>query len=217
MNNIYVYLIVIIILYVLITSSKPRTKRKKSSSAKIKGEIGEKKIADILKTLPRKHYKIINDVFLKRKDGSTSQIDHIIVSTYGIFVIETKNYNGLITGKDNSEEWIQHLSKKDSYPFYSPTRQNYGHIKALKESLRLPENIFISIVVFLSDATLNVKSKYHVINDKELKKTILAYHMQKLDNEKVITIENQIKNLNISSKRARNKHVKYIEKNYKKR
>lgn len=214
MNNIYIYLIIIIILYVIVISSKPRTKRKKSSSAKIKGELGEDKISNILKTLPTKHYRLINNVLLKREEGNvnSSQIDHIVVSCYGIFIIETKNFNGLITGNDNSKEWTQHLNKK--FQFYSPTRQNYGHIKALEESLKLPEDIFIPIVVFLSNATLKVTSKYHVINDMDLKKTILAYRTQRLDKDDVNAIEKQIKSLNIYSSKTMKKHVKDINKKY---
>ena len=116
----------------------------KSAMPSLKGWEGEKAISSILKKLPREHYRLINNVMLKRGNGNTVQIDHIVISTYGIFVIETKNYKGIITGNDFSEQWTEHIYKQ-KYHFFSPTRQNYGHIKALEELLGLPKNNFISI------------------------------------------------------------------------
>ncbi len=37
-------------------------------------------------------------------DKGITQIDHIIVSIYGVFIIETKNYKGLITLNEYSEQ-----------------------------------------------------------------------------------------------------------------
>lgn len=47
-----------------------------------------------------KEYLVLNDIMLRTEDKKTHQIDHIVVSKYGIFVIETKHYNGYITGND---------------------------------------------------------------------------------------------------------------------
>lgn len=176
-----------------------------------KGEIGEKKVADILKKLPGDKYRTINNVLLKRHDGKTVQIDHIVVSLYGIFVIETKNYKGIITGNDYLEQWTKHVYKKKYY-FFSPTRQNYGHIKALEELLGLPGSCFVSIVVFLPGARLRVKSRIPVIHTKRLKRIIRSYRTIQLDSTQVREIEDRIHHLNIHSKRAEKKHVKRIKK-----
>ena len=58
---------------------------------KIKGYLGERSVAVILSFLPFDKYKIINDILIKSNDR-TIQIDHLVISLYGIFVIETKNY-----------------------------------------------------------------------------------------------------------------------------
>jgi hypothetical protein len=72
----------------------------KLNSPKIKGIIGEKSISSILYFLDKSKYKVINNIVLK-KDTKTSQIDHIVISDFGIFVIETKNYKGWIIGHEN--------------------------------------------------------------------------------------------------------------------
>jgi hypothetical protein len=80
MGDIFYLLIVILIIRLMWNSYSPS----------IKGWIGEKAVADILAKLPNDQYKIINNLMIKTENGST-QIDHIVVSDYGIFVIETKN------------------------------------------------------------------------------------------------------------------------------
>ena len=78
----------------------------------IKGSIGEKKAAAVLSGLPQQQYRLLNDVMLQTAYGTT-QIDHIVVSVYGIFVIETKNYKGWITGSEYGEHWIKNMYGKN--------------------------------------------------------------------------------------------------------
>ena len=73
-----------------------------------KGKRGEKHVASMLALLPERDYKVINDLLIQ-SDGHSSQIDHVVISVYGIFVIETKFYQGWITGGENSEFWIQNI------------------------------------------------------------------------------------------------------------
>ena len=61
------------------------------------GRSGEKFVSRKLHTLDQTHYKILNDVMLPSRGNSvTTQIDHIVISNYGIFCIETKAYKGWI-------------------------------------------------------------------------------------------------------------------------
>lgn len=62
-----------------------------------KGKVGEMRVASILKKFPVNRYKIINNLLLT-SNGYSTQIDHIVISIYGIFVIETKFYQGWIYG-----------------------------------------------------------------------------------------------------------------------
>ena len=73
-----------------------------------KGKRGEKQVAVLLSLLPQKDYKVINDLLIQ-SGGHSAQIDHVVVSAYGIFVIETKYYKGWIYGGENSEYWTQNI------------------------------------------------------------------------------------------------------------
>ena len=102
------------------------------------GWFGEHWTKQALKKLPKNKYKILNDVFIET-NGITHQIDHVVVSSYGIFSIETKQYNGFITGNKYDKNWIRHAGK-NKYYYTNPIRQNYGHVKALSELLNIDES-----------------------------------------------------------------------------
>jgi len=117
-----------------------------------KGFIGELAVRLLIRVfLDRKTYHALHDVTLPTHDGTT-QIDHILVSPYGIFVLETKNLRGWIYGRPQDATWTQKIYRK-SYRFQNPLRQNYKHVKTLEELLKLPPTHFHSCVVFVGDST----------------------------------------------------------------
>ncbi len=170
-----------------------------------KGWFGEKTVAIILSTLPQDKYQVINNVMLRQTNGKTTQIDHVVISPYGIFIIETKNYKGYITGSEWGEKWTE--NKKYSIP--NPLKQNYGHMKALAELLELAEEMFVPIVVFTVDATVKIQSE-RIVYTTQLRKTIRAYQEPKMGADQVNAITDKIKNTNIDSKKARKDHVQTI-------
>ena len=177
----------------------------------IKGAVGEKAVISLLEKLPRKEYRIINNVMLP-KDEITTQIDHVVVSVYGIFVIETKNYEGWITGGERSQQWTQNIYGNKN-KIGNPLHQNYGHIKTLQALLDLPDDAYISIVAFSSRGTLKVKTDAHVIYYSDLLKTIKGYKKKIIEEEQLDAIVEKIKNANVDSRKMRKEHVSNIRKN----
>jgi len=114
----------------------------------IKGALGEWLLALSIKfKLPKDRYKAFHNLILPTPDGTT-QIDHVIVSRHGIFVVETKTMSGWIFGSEHQPRWTQSIYGK-SYPFQNPLRQNYKHVKALETLLGIPTEDIHSVVVFL--------------------------------------------------------------------
>jgi hypothetical protein len=120
-----------------------------------KGQSGEHKVSLVLHRLNRQYYKVLNNVLIRNeRTGKTAQIDHIVVSVFGVYVIETKNYEGMILGDEFDHSWVQ-VTDSTTQELYNPMRQNYGHVKALKSLLW--EGVSItSIVCFLDGAELTV-------------------------------------------------------------
>jgi len=105
----------------------------------------------LLKCFNGENYHLLNHVTLRYGD-LTTQVDHILVSRFGIFVIETKNFRGFIFANSKHKNWTQATYWKKS-KFQNPIHQNYIHVKAVQELLDfVPPNVIQSIVVFVGDA-----------------------------------------------------------------
>ena len=188
------------------------------SSPKNIGKLGEKRVAMKLDWLP-KEYVTLNDILLPTYYGTT-QIDHIVVSPYGIFVIETKNYKGWIFGHENSEEWKQSLLGKkgvwgcssEQHKFRNPIRQNAAHARAVKAILKdVGDFAIIPIVVFSNSADLKITTPNHiVINWCNLRSAIESYRYKCISQEDVQTIVNKISSADIITEGSREAHANNI-------
>ncbi len=178
--------------------------------AKIKGIIGEKKVALLLTGLKTSNYKVLNNVVLER-NGRTSQIDHIVVSDYGIFVIEMKNYKGWILGNEHSEYWTQILFHRKE-KLYNPIRQNRSHIAALKHFLsEFPNVKYVSVIVFSSAVTLKVKTETTVTYPFKLLGFIKSHSEVNLSQHEKEMIFDKISLFNASRTYDRKQHIKTIK------
>lgn len=101
----------------------------------------------IVKNFPPPHYHLLNNLTIPFRDGTT-QIDHVLISTKGIFVIETKNYSGWIFGDEKSKQWTQ-TTYRIKRKFQNPIHQNYLHVKAIEQLFDfIPQEHIHSLVVF---------------------------------------------------------------------
>lgn len=170
-----------------------------------KGKYSEKLVNNKIQELPEE-YVVFNDLLFE-DNGYSTQIDHIIVSPYGILVIETKGYKGWILGGENSEYWTQ-IIYKSKHQFYNPIKQNAGHVRFLRHLLKCSVDIpFIPIVVFSNDAELKVRVNSIVVNRYNLKRAILQYRTPILNQETIDWITRTIsKNCIIADKEKLKQH-----------
>ena len=172
------------------------------SSPKYKGQVGEKQVAKYLCSLDEEEYKVINDIILNTNRGS-SQIDHIVISVYGIFVIETKNYKGWIIGNEYDDYWRQVIYKRKE-KLRNPIKQNYGHIMAVKEKLEIDNEVPIeSIITFTDRSTLKVNCNTPVIYTYDLCKYIRQHNNKCLTKGTVDYYYNKLLNNDVNSKEIR--------------
>ena len=184
------------------------------SSPKQKGKRGEKLVAVRLRKGLPDEYRILNDIYLPLPDGTTAQIDHIVVSKYGVFVVETKNYSGWIFGEEGSSEWVQSIYRKKSR-FQNPMRQNYEHICALADNLGIDKSYFIGVVVFTGGCTFKTAMPDGVVYSRDVAKYILAHHAEKILFEQVDEIVSAIISWQSSlSKEQIDNHVANLKKRH---
>lgn len=181
-----------------------------------KGKAGEMRVAKILSKLPEEEYRVINNLLIKQ-GNKTTQIDHVVVSEYRIFVIETKHYRGWIYGDANREYWTQNIYG-NKYDLWNPIHQNQGHVRALRRVLTdIPPSVFISIVTFSRQASLDIRNSENVIYWDELKKLICSYQRKLISTEQAQNAYETLSAANIDSKDNQKQHVRHVREQISKR
>ncbi|MBM7565755.1 NERD domain-containing protein [Paenibacillus sacheonensis] len=195
---IYLFAVILLILFII------------TKSPKLKGIIGEKSVVHKLNKLDKSKYITIHDLTIPSASGRTTQIDHVVVSIYGVFVIETKNYRGWIVGDDRSEYWTQVIFKRKE-KLFNPLRQNYGHIQAI--SALFPKNNLpiYGIVSFSGRADLKVKTSQDVVYASKLVRTIGKYNEVLLNMEQVEQIVEVLKTRRVVGKGINKEHIRAIK------
>ena len=165
-----------------------------STFAFFKGWIGEKRVGFKLKALARRYAGfVINDVTIPDEETSrTSQIDHILFTRYGIFVVETKNYSGYIYGDDSQSQWTQVLSYgRIKKSFYNPVKQNAVHCLRLSAIIKNDNLKLASVIVFVKENGGNIQSP-NVYNLADIKYLITRKSTPIYEQEDVYNAYNAI-------------------------
>lgn len=140
-----------------------------------KGNIGESKVIDTLNLINDEQF-LINNLILLGDNGVSHQFDHILIRHNGVFVIETKNIYGDISGTLDDSMWsttIRVRGRNQPKKFPNPIKQNRAHIRYLKKVLG--KNIpFISVVVFV-DNDVSKLGIYTVMNLDQLNNRITLW------------------------------------------
>lgn len=183
-------------------------------SPRFKGKIGEFIINRALKRqLDKKQYVLFDDVTLRADDGTT-QIDHIVVSEYGIFVIETKNMNGWIFGSAREKQWTQiPAPRAKKHKFQNPLHQNFKHTKVIASRIDIEEDTIFSIVVFVGTSTFKTEMPDNVIsNSRDLIKYIKSQNTPLFTKEEISICTARVSERRLAQSRQTDReHVEYLK------
>lgn len=189
--------------------------RRRRRAVRTLGEEGENAVFACLRHLPEE-FDVFNDVVFQH-EGSSTQIDHIVISRYGLYVIETKNMAGPIYGSENNEFWSEFLPRtrhsNKEYRFRNPLWQNEGHIKALRAVLQDTEVPIYGIIVFPVGTELNVNTTKKVTTWDQLYHTIIRYDEPVMDDVSVAKYSALIGEANVISPIARENHIQIAREN----
>jgi hypothetical protein len=151
---------------------------------RIKGWLGENAVERLLEN------ELDPSIYLRHSNimlpvaGDTTQIDHVVVSRFGVFVIETKNYNGWIFGNPNDAQWTKTMYR-EKYRFQNPLHQNAGHVRVLSDLTGVPKEFFKSIVVFLRGAEFKTAMLENVRHTYDLAAYIHGHQKTLLPDDRV--------------------------------
>lgn len=179
----------------------------------IKGKIGEMSVSATLSFLPENEYIVLNDLMFKN-GNSTTQIDHIVVSVHGIFVIETKNYKGWIYGNSNNDYWTQNIYGY-KYSLYNPILQNQNHIKFLIHKFDVIRDIaeyVYPVVVFLGASDLRISGNDNcVLWRSQLNYYIKSCQQNIMSIEDCRNIASVLEIYNLTDKEQRKQHKRNVK------
>ena len=145
---------------------------------------GEKEVTNLLSHTLSDDYFLLNDLYLREAGGD---IDHIVLGPNGVFVLETKNWNGSISC--NGDEWKRAGKRNFSG---SPSRQVKRNTLKIKQIINTNPNLRVQdiwvegIVVFTNNhASLHLNCPTVSI----LKLSQLPNHLTTPGNSRILSAE----------------------------
>lgn len=173
---ILILLVLLIILYLIFNINKIELKNRDIKSKRIAGEIGENKAASIISQMIDKNDVLLRNVSVTY-EGKETELDNVIISKRGLFIIEVKNYNGELEGDEESYEWKKYKSTRDGKVYSKKVR---NPIKQVKRQIYILGNylryygidIWINGYVYLLNSNSPVYSDYVLDNINEMDKVL---------------------------------------------
>ncbi len=178
----------------------------------LRGWFGEKKTAfKMWLWLNAETYRRFHDVIIPAKNGTT-QIDHLLVSPYGLFIVETKNIKGWIFGSESQPKWTQTLYRK-KYSFQNPIRQTFRQKKVLSEFLGLDESTVHTVVYFVGDCKFKTPLPANVMKSG-LRRYIKRFTNRILSTEEINRVTEALAQHQSESPITRREHVRSLRKRH---
>ena len=163
---------------------------------------------------------LLCNLYIPKINNTTTEIDMVLITKKGIYVIESKHYSGWIYGDENNKNWTQTFKNQTKNKFYNPIWQNNGHINAVKRIIDDDTVDYRSFIVFSNKCTLKdirVYSKnVYVLKRRKLLqalKTDITFSHNILDNESVVDIYYKLVKYTLANDATKRKHVDMIRKN----
>jgi len=160
--------------------------------------------------------KFLFNCYLPKDDGTTSEVDLIMLHSSGIYVIESKNYSGWIFGTETQKMWTKTFRSGQKEKFYNPLMQNSAHIKWLMHNIPdIDKSAFYSIIVFserceLKNITLTTSN--HMIVKRNYLLQVFARSIGSilLSDSTIETIYQKLYPYTQVSEAVRMEHIKHI-------
>ena len=162
--------------------------------------------------------RLLVNVYLPKDDGTTTEIDLIMICHTGIYVFESKNYSGWIFGNEKSKYWMQTLTNGQKNRFFNPIWQNKGHIAALKNSIEMSQDdLYKSYIIFSERCELK-KIELDSANIKVIKRNkLISTIKENIENsptiikvDEILSIYTKLKKYSNVDEETKKRHIENI-------
>lgn len=226
--NLFIYVFVLVVIFLALKLFFSNIKFKKSDYKSVsgnsflktvfdKGNYGEFLTFRFLEKLEGNN-KLLTNVYIPKEDGSTTEIDLIMINKSGVYVFESKNYSGWIFGDEKNKNWTQSLKGGKKYKFFNPIRQNKGHINALQKVITdVKKDNFYSYIVFserceLKKVTVSTPNTYVIKRNNlysSLKKDIKGKNV--LSDLQILKVYETLRKYSLVDNMTKEKHIQIIK------
>lgn len=210
--GILVLIVILVLIYHAIKQlirDYKNNKRGKEGEAAIEKEIKQSGIPG----------NLFKNVYITFPNGNSTEVDLVFLTDKGIYVIESKNYSGEVTGTEEAHDWYVKYPNGNNYSLYSPILQNRGHINSLKYALRIDEKYFSSLIVFGEKAELKLTDiRTPVVKVDKLKLYLRHTYNNSpvsIDKTSMASIAQHLSTMVGANPVTKAKHKKNIQKKYK--
>jgi len=173
-----------------------------------KGWFGEQKTEfNLWLSLDKELYRRFHNVIIPSNNGTT-QVDHILVSPFGLFIVETKNRTGWIYGSETQENWTQ-VVYKNKYSFQNPLKQTHRHKKVLSKYLDIDESYIETVIVFVGDSQFKTELPSNVLSSG-LGSYIKQFNDTVLSDTEVERISGLLSDVKTKNKISKQEHIQSL-------
>ena len=166
-----------------------------------RGQYGENKVRKVLRGLGNE-YTVFNDIRLPAPRGKSTQIDHLVVSPYGVTVIETKNWSKawLFCGPADRHWTLLRTYGRKKTQAPNPFKQNEWHLKAVLRATDLKREHLKNMVVLASNnCKLKTAQPEGLFYADELNGYFRRQREEVLSDEEIEQVIRQINDAEVSS------------------
>lgn len=186
------------------------SRRPRENDAEYKGRVGETIVQAALRGLDSKMYVARHNLIIPHPHGrGTTEIDSAVFSCFGIFVIETKNWNCKIYGKEGDQKWTLCYKPKE-YPM-NPLLQNKTHTEAMRKIVGEPPESFYSVVVVLDTGKFPKGMPRNVIRPAQLREWVRSKREAHFNGEELDKIMARVDAASDKSPDARKRHAESVQ------
>lgn len=208
------YILIAVAALALIIFALYIPKMLRTARLKKQGRVGEEKVATILRNYAlMREYKVINDISIPLYDTCT-QIDHILIGSFGLLLIETKSHKGDIYAEPKAKEWTHVIGGKKQ-KIYNPLLQNKAHVDALRYQLQKHKIYKVpveALVVFSAEKKKNlyIEKGHPIIEMSELKKFLQQERFEKDNGVDVQKLYDFLKSIEVTDPKILKEHDKFV-------
>lgn len=190
---------------------KPRKPKNDLTIESLGSDTTDAEVLKYLNELPRK-YRVFHDVYFIQKD-LTMQIDHLVVSRQGVFLIETKNWTGTLIGNEVNPLWTVQYLGGASEIVQSPAVDMYAKSRFIARSAKISESLIHPILSFSNEVDtyyLNVNDKLKVIYHQQLVETITQFPWRRMSHRMMHRVVSSIKAKSPQGNGRKLEHLRFI-------